>query len=202
MQTWVRRSLNAGAFAAGAVLAAGAAAHADSTAHADTAVSAGNSGILNGTQLLTPVQIPIDVCGNAVAVAGSALATGGCATALHPDWTYARYREDVAVAASGTGPGGRHRATESTTESTADVPPAHGTPKAPKPPKTPRTPKTPPTYGPPKPDKPKPVHPHQHTTLFSTDNAGVLNGTQVYAPAQIPINICGNAIAVAGSAVA
>ncbi|MCP2326236.1 hypothetical protein HDA40_004743 [Hamadaea flava] len=45
-------------------------------------------------------------------------------------------------------------------------------------------------------------HGHGSPTLVSTGNIGVLNGTQVYAPIQIPVNISGNAIGVLGSATA
>jgi hypothetical protein len=38
------------------------------------------------------------------------------------------------------------------------------------------------------------------TTLISADNTGILNGTQVFAPIQAPINICGVAASVLGSA--
>ncbi|HET6211976.1 MAG TPA: chaplin family protein [Micromonosporaceae bacterium] len=139
MKTWVRRSLNAGALAAGALLAAGAPAHADVTA-----VSADNSGILNGTQILLPVQLPVNVCGNAIALLGDAYAAcGGGATAsldaaaVNEEWSAAHYRE---------------------------------------------------------------AHSHGQATLDSHGNAGVLNGTQVYAPIQVPLNVCGNAIGVLGNA--
>jgi hypothetical protein len=89
MKTWVRRSLNAGALTAGALLVTGTAAHAD-----PTLVSSDNFGILNGTQVLLPVQAPIDVCGNAVAVVGVAGAgcVGGSAATLSPEWGWAHYQ--------------------------------------------------------------------------------------------------------------
>lgn len=43
---------------------------------------------------------------------------------------------------------------------------------------------------------------HADTTMISKDNTGILNGTQVYAPIQAPINLCGIAAAVAGHATA
>ncbi|TMR12316.1 chaplin [Nonomuraea turkmeniaca] len=43
-------------------------------AHAN--VTSGNGGVLSGNQVHLPIGIPINVCGNAVAVLGSAIA--GC----------------------------------------------------------------------------------------------------------------------------
>ncbi|MBB5871224.1 hypothetical protein F4553_004603 [Allocatelliglobosispora scoriae] len=123
MNTWVRRSLNAGALSAGALLACGTAAHADTTL-----VSSDNTGILNGTQLYAPIQIPVDVCGNAVALLGTAGAScEGGATAVNKEWGWAHYQ-----ATSG--------------------------------------------------------------------NTGILNGTQIAAPIQIPVDVCGNALGVIGGA--
>jgi hypothetical protein len=136
MNTWVRRSLNVGALTAGALLASGAAGAAAQAGPSMT--STDNVGIGNGTQLLLPVQAPINICGNAVAVAGVASADceGGSAASLDPEWGYDHYRRH-----SGGGP-----------------------------------------------------------TMISNDNVGILNGTQVYAPVQVPINACGNAVGVLGVA--
>src|SRR5688572_17350939 len=71
MNTWVRRSLKAGALTAGAVMATGTAAYADTTL-----ISADNTGILNGTQVFAPIQAPINLCGVSAAVLGTA--TAGC----------------------------------------------------------------------------------------------------------------------------
>ncbi|MEV0267550.1 chaplin family protein [Hamadaea sp. NPDC050747] len=297
MKTWVRRSLNAGALTAGALLATGTAAHADATL-----VSSDNVGILNGTQVLLPVQAPIDVCGNAVAVGGVAGAgcVGGSAAMLSPEWGWAHYQAksgpnigigngtqviapiqipvDVcgnAVAVLGqayagceggasatiTGkskPGG-HYTKESTeagvlpTEGLVDGLPVVGNllggltggstglpvvgdllrgsgpaanllggsgPAAGLLGGQPATEVLESTGGPTEgKGKPYPCgcpsghDDHGHggpgghgghggPTLISTDNIGILNGTQVYAPIQIPVNISGNAIGVLGSATA
>ena len=63
MSSWIRRSLVAGVFSVSMVAAQGGVAHADIGM-----VSAGNSGVLNGNQVFLPVQVPINVCGNAVAL--------------------------------------------------------------------------------------------------------------------------------------
>ncbi|MGI5206322.1 chaplin family protein [Spirillospora sp. CA-108201] len=34
----------------------------------------------------------------------------------------------------------------------------------------------------------------------TSDNFGILNGTQVIAPISVPVNVCGNAVAVIGGA--
>lgn len=136
MKTWVRRSLNAGALTAGALLVTGTAAHAS-----PTMVSTDNVGVLNGSQALVPVQAPVNVCGNAAGVAGSGAAScEGGATALDPEWSSGHYAA-----------GHRRR----------------------------------PDHGP---------------TMVSTDNVGIGNGTQLLAPIQVPVNVCGNAVAVLGHA--
>ncbi|GAB4059552.1 hypothetical protein GCM10028775_71300 [Catellatospora paridis] len=122
MNTWVRRSLKAGALTAGAVMATGTAAYAEATV-----ISAGNTGVLNGTQVFAPIQAPINLCGVAASVGGDAVAgcTGGSAAEL--DGVF-------------------------------------------------------------------------DARLISTNNHGILNGTQVFAPIQAPINVCGVAAGVLGSA--
>src|SRR4051794_11575237 len=41
---------------------------------------------------------------------------------------------------------------------------------------------------------------HADVSQDSSDNNGVLNGTQLFAPVSIPVNLVGNAIGVAGEA--
>ena len=87
MKTWVRKSLNVGVLSAGFLLISGGAAHADWT-------TGYNAGLLNGNQFDTTLQLPINVCGNSIAVLGFADAScGGGATAIDTesatteDWT-------------------------------------------------------------------------------------------------------------------
>jgi hypothetical protein len=135
MKTWVRRSINAGALTAGALLATGAGA-----AHAAVpnglASGADNIGILNGTQLAAPIQAPVNLCGNAIAVGGAAKSdcVGG-ATALNPEWGFSHYAKG-----------------------------------------------------------------HDKKRQAVRRNVGILNGTQLIAPIQVPVNVCGVAIAVLGNA--
>src|SRR5688572_12791488 len=71
-KTWVRKTLSVGVLAAGALLLAPAAA-----AQADVdQVTYGNIGALNGTQIAVPVKVPVNVVGNAVSVLGVAHAQG------------------------------------------------------------------------------------------------------------------------------
>src|SRR4051812_33816819 len=87
MKTWVRKSLNVGVLSAGVLLVSGGAAHADWT-------TGYNAGLLNGNQFDTTLQVPVNVCGNSIAVLGFADAScGGGAAAIDTesatteDWT-------------------------------------------------------------------------------------------------------------------
>ncbi|MFF5231226.1 chaplin family protein [Dactylosporangium sp. NPDC000521] len=87
MKTWVRKSLNVGVLSAGFLLISGGAAHADWT-------TGYNAGLLNGNQFDTTLQLPVNVCGNSIAVLGFADAScgGGAAavdteSATTEDWT-------------------------------------------------------------------------------------------------------------------
>ncbi|GIF47039.1 small secreted domain DUF320 [Asanoa ferruginea] len=124
MKTWVRKSISVGVMAAGGLLATQAAAQAD-------VVTTNNYGALNGTQVVVPIQVPIDVCGNAIAIIGGAQAACD---------------------------GGAIAVNESAHTTEADI--------------------------------------------VSANNFGALNGTQVVAPIQVPINVCGNAVALIGGAFA
>src|SRR5687768_16244696 len=65
MKTWVRKTLSVGILAAGALLLAPGAAHADT---AQTTSS--NRGIFQGTQLVAPISVPLNVVGNVAVQAG------------------------------------------------------------------------------------------------------------------------------------
>ncbi|MFD0557475.1 small secreted domain DUF320 [Stackebrandtia endophytica] len=123
-KTWARRTMQTGAIAAGLLLFAGGTATAGGLGDM---VSAGNNGVLNGNQIQAPIQVPINVCGNAIAVAG--VAGAGCHGGA-----------DANLESGGLG------------------------------------------------------------DMVTAGNQGIGNGNQVQAPIQIPINVCGNAIAVLGVA--
>lgn len=265
MNEWVRRSLSAGALAAGAVVATGAAAHADTTM-----ISKDNTGILNGTQVYAPVQAPINLCGVAAAVAGKAIAgcEGGSAASnkdrdarmisadntgvLNGTQVFLPIQAPINVCgvavgvlghafahcdggASATLDGGRHHhkdghhkesipaatqvldklplgglpvvgpllngllggsttdvdidALDSITESGRVESETEGGQGGGKPTHPPAG------HHPPK-------HHGNDVTMISTDNVGILNGTQVYAPVQLPIDVSGIAVGVLGHAFA
>ncbi|MGH8791831.1 MAG: chaplin family protein [Stackebrandtia sp.] len=75
----MRKATVAGAVAAGAVLAFGS-----SAAYADSMTSVNNYGSGTGNQSSTPVQVPVDVCGNSAAGIGmaSAYCDGGTSASL------------------------------------------------------------------------------------------------------------------------
>ena len=73
MKTWFRKTLSVGVLAAGAMLFGPGVAHAD--VHQG---SHHNNGILNGTQIDAPVDVPINICGNALSLLGAADAKAMC----------------------------------------------------------------------------------------------------------------------------
>ena len=169
MKTWVRKTLSVGVLAAGALLFAPAAAHADVSQD-----SSDNNGVLNGTQVVAPINVPVNVIGNAIGVAGEANAAGAGANwlaesghhvnqdssdnngILNGTQAYLPINVPVNVVgnavallgeANAAGAGMNGQQTESARTETGGV------------------------------------------NQDSTDNNGVLNGTQLYAPIDVPINI-------------
>lgn len=147
--------------------------------------TSGRSGVLSGNQVVAPITAPINVCGNAVAVAGKAFA--GC-------------RGGVSVKNGGHGAGGNHTSgqsgvgsgnqviapitapinacgnavaalglSEAHCKGGASVSPQNG------------------------------VGGGGNRT---SGRSGVLAGNQVVAPITAPVNVCGNAVAVLGDAAA
>jgi hypothetical protein len=186
MKSWVRKTLSVGVLAAGALLFAPGAAHADVPQ-----ASYDNNGILNGTQLVAPISVPLNVVGNAIGVAGEANAAGAGANWIteggkagqasydnngiaNGTQVYLPVNVPVNIVgnavgvlgeanAAGTGVNGRTTESATTTES---------------------------------------GHQNRHNGPGQNawDNNGILNGTQIYAPIDVPINICGNALALLGEA--
>jgi len=137
--------------------------------------SSDNNGILNGTQIYAPVEIPINICGNsfsllgesnarAICVNGSG-ATGGVRQTsrdnngiLNGSQIYAPFVMPVNLAGN------------------SDVLLGHGSAAA-------------------------IAHNesgHGGITQDTSDNNGILNGSQYAAPFEMPINICGNALGILG----
>jgi hypothetical protein len=152
--------------------------------------TSGNYGALNGTQVYVPVQVPVNVCGNSVGAVGQALAACGGSQArsaramstkaaaadtsgnygiLNGTQVYAPVQVPVKVCGNAVGAVGVAEAV-CTPASTGG---GTGTPGS--------------NSGP---------------AMSSTDNYGILNGTQVYAPVKVPVNVVGNAVSVIGAAAA
>ncbi|GAB2580055.1 hypothetical protein Aab01nite_56370 [Paractinoplanes abujensis] len=182
MKTWVRKTLSVGVLAAGALLFAPAAAQADSKQ-----ITGANNGILNGTQIAVPVNVPINVVGNSLAILGAADAQGvgfnrtesgrrgnAQVTGVNngiANGTQAYLPVSVPVnvvgnsaavlghaGAAGVGVNGRKAESKRTTEN---------------------------GWG---------------DTQYTGFNNGIANGTQIYAPIDVPINVCGNSLAILGGA--
>lgn len=65
-----------GSLAMGAAVASAAVAVLGAPASADTTTS-GAFGLLSGNQILAPISVPIDVCGNGIGILGQGF-SGGC----------------------------------------------------------------------------------------------------------------------------
>ena len=140
--------------------------------------SSGNTGVANGTQVAAPINVPVNVCGNSLAILGLANSEAVCVN------------------------GGGHT-TESVKQDTSDnTGIGNGTQIAA------------PVY------VPLNITGNSASVLGesnaagasanesgsqgggvqqdSGDNTGALNGTQLAAPITVPVNVCGNALAVLG----
>ncbi|MEU4422894.1 chaplin family protein [Actinoplanes sp. NPDC024001] len=113
-------------------------------------ISAYNVGALNGTQVAVPITVPINACGNAIAIIGASSANGICANVVgsqgRKSWKLEgrKNRAESGWDGGGNGVG--------------------------------------------------------NVGQISTRNWGALNGTQIAAPITVPINVCGNSLAVLGLA--
>ncbi len=175
MKTWVRKTLSVGVLAAGALLFAPMAAQADAGQ-----VASDNNGILNATQIIAPLNAPINIAGVGVGILGEGVGSGEAGSwgfGESGDVTQASTDNNgvangtqaylpvnvpvniagigVGVLGEGTGEGSAWSKTESKTES-GDV------------------------------------------TQAATDNNGVANATQAYLPVNLPINIAGVGIGILG----
>jgi hypothetical protein len=183
MKTWVRKTLSVGVLAAGALLLAPAAAQADVNQD-----SYDNNGILNGTQLVAPINVPVSVVGNAIGVAGEANAAGGVHNWLESGrgvdqdsydnngiangtQAYLPINVPVSVVGNAVGVLGEANAAGAVVNGRKTESKKHH--------------KGGDWDGP---------------NQTSYDNNGILNGTQLYAPVDIPINVCGNSLGLFGEA--
>jgi len=178
--SWARKTAQTGAIAAGAVLVAGA-----GTAHAygPDVQTSDQVGALSGNQLVAPIQVPINICGIAAAVLGSADAGceggseaeyegfGGDLTTqdntglLNGNQGYAPIQVPTEVSGIAAAVGG---AAAAWSEGGSDA------------------------------SIPESGRHAESDDVTSERNVGLLSGNQLLAPIQAPIDVCGNAVAVGG----
>lgn len=146
-----------------------------------TMTSTGNVGLLAGNQIDLIAQVPVNVCGNAISVLGTASAgcEGGSSATVEPSGHMPPWHDGGPTPSPyGHGHGQGHG------QGHGHMP--HG--KA--------------QHGKNEFAPPMPTRPTCDVTLTSTDNVGALNGNQVVAPIQVPIDISGNAVSVIGQSTA
>jgi hypothetical protein len=161
-----------------AAVLAGGLATAGASAASGTGSTSDNTGLLNGNQINLPIQIPVDVCGNAVGVLGTANAgceggakatnkgSGGGNTSSGnlgaANGNQINAPIQVPVSACGNAVGGLAVSAS-----------CKGGAKAA-------------NYG-------------SGGSNTTSGNTGLLNGNQINLPVQVPISVCGNAVAVLGT---
>jgi hypothetical protein len=167
MNRWIVRSAQILGLAVGGLLVTGTAAQADWT-------TGFNAGVLNGNQTSTTIQVPVNVCGNAIAVAGfaSANCSGGAYANANGNWSGAGNGNGSGNAnANGYHRRHHHGSGNANANGMGNGMGAGAWANA--------------NGG------------GNWTTGF---NAGVLNGNQTSTTVQVPINVCGNAVAILGFA--
>jgi acetamidase/formamidase len=185
MKTWVRKTLSVGVLAAGALL------FAPGAANADVRQSNGdNNGILNGTQIAVPVRVPVNIVGNSLGILGIAdshaagvnmtesgrggQSNGNNNGILNGTQAYLPVSVPVNIA-------GNSAAVLGAAQSNAVA--VNGV----------------------RGRKAESAHKTEGgwwpgSGQSNGDNNGILNGTQIYAPIDVPINVCGNSLAILGGA--
>jgi hypothetical protein len=174
MKTWVRKTLSVGVLAAGALLFAPVAAHADVDQVAD-----GNNGILNATQLVAPINIPVGVAGVGVGILGEGSGTGEVTN--WGGWN----TEDVTQASTdnnGVGNGTQAYLPVSIPVGIAGIGvgilgEGHGEGSVSNNTESAQT---------------------ESVTQAATDNNGILNATQAYLPINIPVGLAGLGVGILG----
>lgn len=183
---------------------------------APDATTTGNVGVGNGNQAIVPVQVPVDVSGNAATVGGHSLAGshGGSNATM---WSHHGERAlaealpglpgglptagvsnlpvDQVTGVLPTGAVAKTLPMDTVGSATGNLPTAGVTDGV-----TGKVTKQ--AKGVAKVAKPESKVTESGKDLYTAGNVGVGNGNQVYAPIQIPIDISGNAISVGGSSVA
>ncbi|PRY27159.1 chaplin family protein [Pseudosporangium ferrugineum] len=139
-----------------------------------------NVGVLNGTQVAAPIDVPVNVCGNSLAILGLSNAQAACVNGGHS--TEGGIKQD-SNGNIGLGNGTQVAlpvyAPINVTGNAASVLGVANAAGA---------------------SQNESGHKGNGIKQDSNGNIGVLNGTQVAAPITIPVNVCGNALAVLGAA--
>lgn len=178
--SWARKTAQTGFVAAGAVLVAGAG---TAQAWGPDVISQDNVGAVSGNQVVAPIQAPINICGVAAAVLGTADAgcEGGSSAEFNGagdltsqnntglangNQAYAPVQvptevSGIAGAVGGVASGWSNGGSNATVAESGR---------------------------------------HAESDTTTQRNIGALSGNQLLAPVQAPINACGNAIAVGGAA--
>jgi hypothetical protein len=184
MKTWVRKTLSVGVLAAGALL------FAPGAANADVRQTTGqNYGFLNGTQIAVPVKVPVNVVGNSLAILGVADARGVGVNELESG----RRGGNGPTQVSGQNFGALNGTQAylpvtvpvnvvGNAASVAGFASASG-------------------VGVNRTESAKQTEHDRNDgpTQLSGQNYGFGNGTQIYAPIDVPINACGNSLAILGA---
>ncbi|MFB9658656.1 chaplin family protein [Glycomyces mayteni] len=177
--SWARKTAQTGLVAVGAVLVAGA-----GTAHAtgpDTTTQ-GNVGAVSGNQVVAPIQVPVNICGVAAAVLGTAdagceggadaefggaghLTTQNNTGLANGNQAFAPVQVPVDVSGIAAAVGGHSGAGSDGGSSAVVAESGHAT---------------------------------ESGNTTTQRNWGALSGNQLLAPIQAPINACGNAVAIGG----
>ncbi len=151
--------------------------------------SAGNNGIGNGTQAQLPIQAPINVCGNSIAILGVSGATCDGGSAAQMAWQDDAAAEESGLAQATSGvTTGVSEGVNQTLDQTTGALPTDGLTQ---------------NQAPAENADADPASADADMTAVGSDmtsagNNGLLNGTQVQAPIQVPVDISGNSIAVLG----
>ncbi len=142
--------------------------------------SNGNVGVLNGTQVAAPINVPVNVCGNSLAILGLSNAQAACMNGGHSTeggiWQGSNGNVGIGNGTQVALPVYAPINVTGNAASVAGVANAAGA------------------------SQNESGHKGGGIKQDSNGNVGVLNGTQVAAPITIPVNVCGNAIAVLGVA--
>jgi hypothetical protein len=150
-----------------------------------------NNGILNGTQIYAPIDVPINVCGNSLAILGGAYSQAFCANNVRLHRKGGHGMESARVTEGGWQSNGDNNGIANGTQLYAPISlPVNlagnslallGVADS----------------------RGVAVNESGHGDGFGQsngDNNGILNGTQIGVPINVPINVCGNSLGILGAA--